>query len=300
MMDWRWRNIALMLIGAVACWLPAIAWAGPPAQGVPSALLVFPLVESLGSSDTRIEIVNLTGNAQTLQCFYVNGDSCVEVGFFVALTPYQPMEWLASVGANDTFSGTAVPPFFGDGEMKCAVVADRPEIEFHNTIQGRATIFQESGNTVSYGAVGFRRLSDGDYTGTVSLNGSTYAQCPDRLHFDVLTDRPSSTSEIVLVPCSEDLLFQIPTTITVQFLITNEFEQSFSASISVTCFERRALSAITDTLNRANLGTDTAHLSVRGSGGPLLGLAIDQVPSAGTAGNEPSFQGGRSATVVFP
>jgi hypothetical protein len=54
---------------------------------------------------------------------------------------------------------------------------------------------------------------------------------------------------------------------------------------------------------RAVAGTDTAHVVLRGVGGPLLGLVIDDVPfrgKNGTAGNEPSFEGGRSATVYFP
>jgi hypothetical protein len=293
---------AAVLIG-VLCWYAGISWAGPPAQRVPSALLVFPFIESDGFNDTRIELVNLAGDPQTLQCFFINGDTWIEVGFFVTLTPYQPLVWLSSSGLFDTLSGTAAPPFFGQGELKCAVVAPHPELQFHNTIQGRATVFDLNGRTVSYGAVGFQRLSDGDFTGVLALNGVEYAQCPRRLHFDVLTDTPSSMSELILVPCSQDLLLQVPASINVQLLIINEFETQFSTSINVTCFDRRTLGQIADALTRATAGTDTAQLIVRGVGGPVLGLVIDAVPfggSVGTAGNEPSFDGGRSATVVFP
>ena len=137
---------------------------------------------------------------------------CNEIGFVVTMTPYQPLAWLVSEGLNDTFSGSASPPFFGTGELKCVVVAPRPEVAFHNTIQGRATAFDSSGATVSYDAVGFQRLSDGDYTGVVSLDGANYAQCPDKLHFEVFADQPDASppalSDLVLVPCSEDLLLQ--------------------------------------------------------------------------------------------
>ena len=297
----RWCVRALV-IGVVCGYLPHAVWAGtPPAQKLPSALLAFPFIEYDGDHDTRVEVVNLSGQAQMLQCFYVQGDSlCSEIGFVVYLTAYQPISWLVSSGLNDTVTGSAIPPFFGDGEMKCAVVPERPEIDFHNAIQGRATVFGSAGDTVSYGAVGFQRLTDGDFTGFVSLDGTTYAQCPDRLHFDIFADQPTSTSDMILVTCSEDLLTQMPTTVVVQFLVTNELEQSFSASVSITCFNRQTLSDISGAFSRSLLGTDTAHVMVRGVTGPLIGLVIDGVPSGRTAGNEPAFQGGRSATVVFP
>jgi hypothetical protein len=289
-------------IGVVSCGGNPVA-AAPPAQGLPSAYIVFPFVEATGFQDTRIHIVNLSGDPQVLQCFFVNGESWLEIGFTIALTPYQPLSWLASEGLFDTTSGSAAPPFFGEGELKCAVVAPHPELQFHNTIQGRATVFGLDGQTVSYGVVGFQRLTDGDYTGVIQLNGSTYAQCPARLHFDVVTESPSSSSEIILVPCSQDLLLQVPTTTTVQVLMINEFETQFSTSFSVTCFERRRLNEIADALNRATAGSDTVHLIIRGTAAPLLGLVIDGVSLAGsfgTAGNEPSYEGGRSATVVLP
>lgn len=304
-------SFPLVILGAICSTLCGRALAEPPAQKLPSALLVFPLIAAdENGGDTRIELVNLSGNAQDVECFYVFGDnSCNEIGFFLSLTPYQPLSWLATEGLNDVLTRSAAPSFFGQGELKCAVVppADEQDLQFHNTIQGRATVYSSTGRSVSYGAVGFQRLSPGDFTGVVSLDGSTYAQCPDKLHFDVLADQPNATpatiSDLILVPCSQDLLLQVPATITVQFLIINEFEQPFSTSVSVTCFERAALNEISQALLRANLGTDTAHLIIRGVNGPLLGLVVDEVAfqgKTGIAGNEPSFQGGRSATVVFP
>ena len=301
----QWKKHLWVVLASCLCWWPGAALAdAPPAQKLPSALLVFPLIEATGTRDTRLELLNLSGDPQLVQCFYIAGDTCNEIGFLISLTPYQPIAWLASAGLNNTQTGSAAPPFSGQGEMKCAVIPPRPELQFHNTIQGRATDFDVvDGTTVSYGAVAFQRLTDGDFTNVVSLDGVTYAQCPDKLHFDVLADQPASFSEIILAPCSEDLLFQMPATITVQYLITNEFEQAFSTSKGFTCFDREALGAVTSQLTRVILGTDTAHVTVRGSNGPLIGLVIDGVTFAGknsTAGNEPSFQGGRSATLVFP
>jgi hypothetical protein len=279
------------------------AFAGPPPQNLPSALLVYPLVEANGATDTRIQLVNLSGDPQEVQCFYVRGSSCVEVGFFLTLTPFQPLSWFASAGLYDPFGGSAAPPFFGVGELKCAVVPARPEADDHNAIQGRATVFGTSGRTVSYGAVGFQRLADGEFTGVFSLNGSTYSSCPSRLRFHISSEQPGAGGELILVPCSQDLLLQVPTTVTVQFLIVNEFEQTFSASNSFSCYDRRSIGSITHLLQRSALGSDTAQLIVRSSGSPLLGLVIDEVSlkgTMGTAGNEPSLHGSRSATVVFP
>ena len=273
-----------------------------PAQKLPSALLIYPLIDTEGTRDTRIEIVNLSGDYVDLQCFYVHGDSCLEIGFFLSLTPYQPMAWTARRGTFDPFSGTAAPPFYGTGELKCAVVAPRNEVDFHNAIQGRATVYADDGQTVSYGAVGFQRLSPGPYTGIVELDGSTYAACPNRLHFQVQTNE-TLPNELILIPCDQDLILQIPTELTVQFLITNEFEQTYSASTGMECTGVFRFPAIASFLTRAAIGTDTAQMNVRGVQGPLLGLVIDAVDFSGTvgiAGNEPSFSGGRRATVQFP
>jgi hypothetical protein len=310
-MKLSWRRQALVVLVSVTVWGfgQMSVWAGPPAQRLPSAMLVYPYLNAGGDQDTRIELLNLSGDPQEVNCFFVttSNNLCNEIGFFVFMTPYQPLGWLASEGLSDPFSGAAAPPFFGTGELKCVVVPPRPELAFHNTIQGRATVFDSSGATVSYDAVGFQRLTDGDFTGVVSLDGVTYAQCPDKLHFQVLADQPNASppalSDLILVPCSEDFLTQVPTSTSVQFLATNEFEQTFSTSIGITCFDRRHLSTIAGALTRATAASDTLHLSVRGTSVPLIGLVIDAVPfqgSVGTAGNEPSLQGGRSATVVFP
>lgn len=275
--------------------------AAPPAQRVPAALLAFPYINSDGLSETRVELLNLSPQRLELNCFWVS--ECNEIGFFMFLTPYQPMSWVVSAGLYDPTSGTAAPPFFGLGELKCAVVAPQEELEFHNAIQGRAIVYNTDGQTVSYGALGFQRLTPGEYTGNIPLNGTTYAQCPERLHFDVLADTPGSESELILMPCSQDLLTQEPVSTNVQFVIINEFEQSFSAARNIKCYSKSVFGDVADTLNRSTAGTDTIHLVVRGTSVPVIGLVIDSVPfglGVGISGNEPSLQGGRSATVVFP
>jgi hypothetical protein len=302
-------RLARLLLGLGMVLGATQAVAGPPAQKLPSALVVLPFIKGIpNTQDTRIELLNLTDQAIDLQCFYVSGDapdhSCNEIGFFLSMTPFQPVSWLASKGFSDVTTFSRVPPFFGEGELKCAVVAQRPEVEFHNALQGRAIVFDSTGHTIGYSGIAFRRLVDGDYTGSIPLDGVTYEQCPDKLHFTLLAEQSGvSESQVVLVPCTEDLLNQVPTQPNVQFTIINEFEQAFSSATKFKCFKRLSLTDISGTLDRSILGSDTAHLIVRGSSFSLVGLAIDDFTFGSahlTSGNDPSFGGGRSATVTFP
>jgi len=277
----------------------------PPAQKLASAFIVLPYIVSSSTQDTRIELMNMSSREIELQCFYVRQSDCIEVGFFVRLTANQPLSWLAYDGANNPLNFSAVPPFDGVGELKCAVAADRPELDAHNALQGRALVYDRaSGETVGYDAVGFQRLSPGGYSGVIDLDGFTYEECPDRLHFAVLARQTGGpVSELITVPCVEDLLNQVPTQTTVQLAIVNEFEQVFSSSYRFSCITSQPFSRFI-TLSKSTLGTDSAHLIVRGISSPLIGMVIDrfsgQNATLHTTANEPFLEGGRSSTVIFP
>lgn len=277
----------------------------PPAQKLASAFIVFPYIVSSATQDTRIELMNMSNRDIELQCFYVRASDCIEIGFFVRLTAQQPLSWLAYDGASNPLVFSAVPPFDGTGELKCAVAADRPELSAYNTLQGRAVVYERlTGETVGYNAVGFQRLTPGGYNGVIDLDGFTYEQCPDRLHFAVLTRQTGGpVSELITVPCAEDLLTQTPTETVVQMQIVNEFEQVFSSSYRFSCITSQAFSKF-GTLAKSTLGTDTAHLIVRGVSSPLIGMVIDrfngQNNTLHTTANEPFLEGGRSSTVIFP
>jgi hypothetical protein len=109
---------------------------------------------------------------------------------------------------------------------------------------------------------------------------------------------------MVLVPCEQDLLFQEPTETAVQLAIVNEFEQVFSSSFRFECYTQRSFSRISGTLSKAVLGTETAHVVVRGVSSPLVGLVIERFQDGGgtthTTVNEPFLEGGSPATVIFP
>lgn len=263
---------------------------------------MFPYIETSSTVESRIELVNMSDQDIELRCFYIRQSDCVEVGFFVNLTAEQPLTWFASEGANNPLNFSAVPPFDGVGELKCAVDPRRPELEYHNALQGRAIVYSRvTGETVAYGADGFQRLEPGGFSNYVELDGFTYEQCPERLHFQSLAST-SVSGDLIVVPCSQDLLTQVPVETTVQLAIVNEFEQVFSSAFRFKCHSRQQLSRF-GTLQKAVLGTDTAHVIVRGVSVPLLGLMVDRFDALGqrhTAVNEPFLEGGAPATIIFP
>lgn len=279
----------------------------PPAQKLASAFVIFPYIVTSATQDTRVELMNMSDEPIELQCFYVRQSDCIEVGFFVSLTADQPLSWLANDGASNPLTFSAVPPFDGVGELKCAVASNRAELSTHNVLQGRVLIYDNvSGETVGYDAIGFQKLSPGGYTGVIDLDGFTYESCPDRLHFVVLTNQGATSSTLITVPCAEDLLTQTPTETVVQMAIINEFEQVFSSSYRQKCLGKPSDQTFArfGTLGKATLGTDTAHLVIRGVSSPLVGLVIDRFIGQGgtlhTTANEPFLEGGRDSTVIFP
>ncbi|MBI1814383.1 MAG: hypothetical protein HYR72_05355 [Deltaproteobacteria bacterium] len=217
-----------------------------------------------------------------------------------------------SCDVNQTNAGTLIPPAPEDpfmGELKCVEIdrdTDAPPAEdgapSTNDLKGEATIetIQED-DTIdvgTYNAVGL--TSTGDNNGDTSLDiGNEYNACPQTLVVNHLFDgainpitsppphgttillEESSTTELALVPCSEDLTGADRTVgvSTAQFLVYNEFEQRFSTSRRIDCFFKSQLSLIDTTQpehsiwNAAVSGTVGGQTRVRGIGSGLLGAA---------------------------
>ncbi len=179
-------------------------------------------------------------------------------------------------------AGTRVPPVSESrfvGELKCIAVDANGNPIVNNVLKGEALIeTANSGNldVASYNAIGIQA------TGTPGAQiqgpeltlgpGDTgeYEGCPNILilnHFfdDAHDPVPGSDSEItttlVLVPCSEDLLRQIPGAAVVQYLVFNEFEQRFSTSNTVKCFLEERLCK----LDRAQCSRSIFNVSVAGT-----------------------------------
>jgi hypothetical protein len=112
---------------------------------------------------------------------------------------------------------------------------------------------------------------------------ATHASCPSTLMLNHFFDQlPVYHTDLTLVPCNEDLTKTGPAATpatTAQFLVFNEFEQRFSASLTVRCFKEITLSNI-DTLpgnEAASIfsiyvqGTLTGQTRIR----PVIGSELD-------------------------
>jgi hypothetical protein len=150
----------------------------------------------------------------------------------------------------DVYGGNDLPVLSNDlkGEATIYAVADGPLITGDPPAQADAALY----NAIGIQAVPPLVTPDpGDATLTL---GEEYAGCPAVLILGHLFDGAVSplnsanvvTTELTLVPCSEDLRGgpAAQTLTTAQMLIYNEFEQRFSTSRRVECYENQILSDI--------------------------------------------------------
>jgi hypothetical protein len=168
------------------------------------------------------------------------------------------------------------------GELKCIEVDPSGAPISGNHLKGEATIVSRDGDSSKYNAIGVLGLGDsnnGDTTlclggerSDVCPSGREYNACPAVLivnHFAEGADNPlfgaesTVASELTLVPCAENFETQVPTNVTVQFAITNEFEQGFSASTTVDCWGNFFLEDINPIFAVTALGSRAVQTRVR-------------------------------------
>ncbi|GIW40077.1 MAG: hypothetical protein KatS3mg076_0654 [Candidatus Binatia bacterium] len=257
----------------------------------------------------------------------------VETDFRVFLTSEQPLAWLASRGLDredlpvdgffvrgprgESNSGTHVPPFgvaaegglAGVGELKCYVTdLDGNPID-RNVLKGEMTIVRTEGDeedcvdVVKSNAIGHRArpgLVDTDARLVLGGPDGEYDGCPDVLVMDHFFDGATNPVTggtvvpfLVLAPCTEDFLTQVPTRLSVQYLVFNEFEQRFSTSKPVDCFFLSRLGLIdTSDPSRSVFGVQVA--------GTLTGQTRIRPVNGGLVGIGGEFHGnGEGRTVTF-
>jgi hypothetical protein len=223
-----------------------------------------------------------------------------ETDFDITMTAGQPIAWLASRGeapcdSQDTSGlpclplpanqGSRIPGVSEDpfiGELKCIEVDKNGVPVASNDLKGEAEIVESNAGQIDvegYNAIGIPATgsNNGDYTLVLGGPNAEYSSCPNILILDHFFDGAndpisgdSLTTELTLVPCSEDFQHQSVIKITVQFLVFNEFEQRLSTSRPVTCFDDVKISNI-DTRSSANsifnaavMGTLTGQTRIRG------------------------------------
>jgi hypothetical protein len=155
--------------------------------------------------------------------------------------------------------------------------------------------------------------SSADCPGGSCVPAGEYSGCPNVLvldHFfdganDPVTGDQVITTDLTLVPCSEDLSTQNPVTIPVQFLIFNEFEQRLSTGLIITCFDERPIwniaspDPLKSIFSAAVQGTLTGQTRMQGVGQDptfghaILGIAEEFREGGGSAAFNLHFSGSR-------
>jgi hypothetical protein len=217
-----------------------------------------------------------------------------ENDFRMTLTKRQPVSWKVSEGrlsdfplsASSSIPGAQSDPFIG--ELRCVEVDPTtfaPTVGFNpvnnnaGDLKGEATIISTNGiegsgavDVRKYNGIGIQStdaVNDGNDTLTIGGPDAEYSGCPNVIIVDHLFDdaevttggTPGTTgavrTDLTITPCGADLNQQIPNSVTLQFLVFNEFEQRFSTSTRITCSKEVQLSNIdtrpTDTDNFASI-----------------------------------------------
>jgi hypothetical protein len=164
------------------------------------------------------------------------------------------------------------------GELKCVVVDDADAPQVDNDLKGEATIYRTrppingdpgAAETSSYNAIGVQGhdvtpigsnvlcLGQSGQGASGACSASQYAGCPASLsmthYFDgaTLANGRQVFSQLTLVPCSQNFeggsggnLIANQASTTAQMLVYNEFEQRFSTSRQVACWDNVELSDI--------------------------------------------------------
>ena len=119
--------------------------------------------------------------------------------------------------------------------------------------------------------------SDADCGGSVCNNAPRVLDATDQVDL-----RSATLTDLTLIPCTQDFENKIPESVTVQFVIWNEFEERFSASTTITCWANFYLFQV-DSPNDPErsvfsfpiLGTVAAHTRITPNpdSGAVLGVA---------------------------
>jgi len=238
--------------------------------------------------------------------------------FPIVLERRQPTHWVASRGrlndpSDSGCAGTSdcdgagldpglvppVPPGF-TGELRCIEEDASGAPWSGNALSGFATLTHvATGEVVKYPAVGLPGYESNDADGTLCIGGSTrdgcghgaeYGGCPQTWivsHPSDADDRPvdgaARSTDLTVVPCAANFATQVPASSTLEFTVTNEFEQTFRASTTITCWADLRLSDINAIFQRAALGGEWAQTQVRSAAATAGGFMLVQQTERDTA-----------------
>jgi hypothetical protein len=153
-----------------------------------------------------------------------------------------------------------------------------------------ATVLDLSnGDTESYEAIGLTGFETADGDNVLCLSGdpsddcplgAEYSGCPDEWILNhaadgaedpIAGDGSSVTTTLTFLSCAQDFETASAAPAALQFTITNELEQTFSASTTVGSWAESTLQGISETFGVDLLGTTYAQTRIRSASG---GVAI--------------------------
>jgi len=197
-----------------------------------------------------------------------------------------------------------IPPVAPDfiGELKCIEVDAVGTPIAGNSLKGEATIEDiVTGDVTKYNALGLKGFDQNDGNATLCLGGQANADlgCPGGAEYEAcpatwIIDSASvgapdnvvehqefcgpancSTSldtNLTIVPCTENFETQQPLPVTLQFAITNEFEQTFSASTTISCFASFSLAEVNPIFQASAVQGSLLQTRMRSAAGSQRGV----------------------------
>jgi hypothetical protein len=160
-----------------------------------------------------------------------------------------------------------VPPDFV-GELMCIEVDSSGAPISGNHLKGEATLVVgnldpfNTGDVSKYSALAIVGLDTNDANNVLCLGGGVTSQCVRGAEYNAcpqttlltnfatgadnpqLGDMSEVGTVVTIVPCTQNFEAQKPASVVVQFQVTNEFEETFSASTTVTCWANFELSDV--------------------------------------------------------
>lgn len=232
-----------------------------------------------------------------------NDTSCPNAGFDPGRVPPVVENFTGELKCIEVdASGAALSGNHLKGEATIQVVqqCDVPQGEEVGTCRGTTDECNTAsdcdgttGDASKYNALGVIGLETNDGDGVLCLGGepdddecpfgAEYNACPQTWILNHLADGAEDTfledgevnTSITIVPCAQNYETQIPERVTIQFLITNEYEQPFSTSTSVVCWADLDLEEDIDPIfSRNSIGSDYAMTRMRPSTGTNSGFMV--------------------------
>jgi hypothetical protein len=203
------------------------------------------------------------------------------------------------------FDPGRVPPVVPDftGELKCIEVDATGAPMGGNSFKGEATLEDVvTGDVSKYNAIGLKGFDTNNMDGVLCLGGTVNAEigCPTGAEYEAcpltwILDHPavgapdrvveqqedcidaetctsSVSTNVTFVPCTQNFETQAPPPVTLQFLVTNEFEQTFSTSTTFQCWASYNLEDIDSIFETQNLGGAVATTRVRSASRTPIGV----------------------------